>query len=253
MRDEGRHNGHLAVYRHDVHKFLRRSHVDRRDTFEGIRVNESVGYGADRDAARLSRPDGEPSAQLDAHVRHERLSLLSGRSVAEDAGYATDDCEYRTTLRELLSHETAAEAHRAWLYSWLPAVFNESVHYPYTSLKYHTLLVAALYDAYDRGYSFDDLSVVVDPPSRVEPHRTVYADDRFGLRIDVNTPPSRSTLLGTTPSRSWATVWNTLPEHPLAVESDRFEMVLDSQLRRIRSWSTALQYIEDFEAWRPTR
>jgi len=30
-------------------------------------------------------------------------------------------------------------------------------------------------------------------------------------------------------------------------------MTLDANLRRIQSWSTALQYLEDFAAWRPDR
>ena len=41
--------------------------------------------------------------------------------------------------------------HRAWLDSDVVAAFNESVYYPYTSLKYHTLLVAALVDNYRDG------------------------------------------------------------------------------------------------------
>ncbi len=34
--------------------------------------------------------------------------------------------------------------HRAWLTSDVASGFNESIYYPYTSLKYHTLIVAAL-------------------------------------------------------------------------------------------------------------
>lgn len=246
-------DSHVAVYRHDAHKFLRRSHEARHETYQGLRVNESVTHGADSDAAALSREGDEPSTQLDAHTRHDRLSLFTGRPVGEDGSYAPHDPEFEQRLRTLLAAEDPEAAHRAWLHGRLPAVFNESVHYPYTSLKYHTLLTAALFDAYERGCEFEDLSLVIDVDGRVEPHRTIYASERFALRIDADTPPNRSTTLGDRPSCSWSTVWNTLPEHPFDVSADRFDMVLDAQLRRIRSWSTALQYLEDFDTWRPAR
>jgi len=54
-----------------------------------------------------------------------------------------------------------------------------------------------------------------------------------------------STRLGEFPARSFADVWSRLPEHPIDVGSSREARLLDAQLRRIRSWSTALQYVED--------
>jgi len=40
--------------------------------------------------------------------------------------------------------------------------------------------------------------------------------------------------------------WSHLPAHPFDVDGERRWRVLDAQLRRIRSWSAALQYIEEF-------
>jgi hypothetical protein len=37
-----------------------------------------------------------------------------------------------------------------------------------------------------------------------------------------------------------------LESHPLNTDHDKYDMVLDANLRRIGAWSTALQYIEDF-------
>jgi hypothetical protein len=54
--------------------------------------------------------------------------------------------------------------------------------------------------------------------------------------------------LGAAPARSFADVWARLPEYPFDVGAAREWRVLDAQLRRIRSWSTALQYIEEFVA-----
>lgn len=65
-------------------------------------------------------------------------------------------------------------------------MFNESIYYPYTSLKYHTLLTAALLDAYRAAHAFADLCLAVDPPNAIIPHRTVYAGEELALRIDAD-------------------------------------------------------------------
>ena len=77
-------------------------------------------------------------------------------------------------------------------------------------------------------------------------HRTIFAGERFALRLDVPTD-SGGADLGSEPARTWTHAWGQLPTHPLETDHDKHEMVLDANLRRIRSWSTALQYIEDFE------
>ncbi|MDL0132048.1 hypothetical protein PNP59_14160 [Halobacterium salinarum] len=136
--------------------------------------------------------------------------------------------------------------HQAWLTSDIVSVFNESVYYPYTSLKYHTLLVAALLDNYRDGHEFSDLQLVVDSAGEIVPHRTVYAGERFALRIDENADGQPSSRLGSQPWRSWASTWTRLTAHPLDANHDKYDMVLDANLRRIGAWSTALQYIEDY-------
>jgi len=55
--------------------------------------------------------------------------------------------------------------------------------YPYTSLKYHTLLVAALVSNYEAGGTFEDLALVVNAPTTVVPHRTILSVDAFSLRL----------------------------------------------------------------------
>jgi hypothetical protein len=110
--------------------------------------------------------------------------------------------------------------------------------------------VAALLDNYRAGHEFADLLLVVDDPEEVVPHRTVYAGDRFALRIDENADGQPWARLGSRPWRSWASAWKRLTAHPLDVNHDKHDMMLDANLRRIWSWSTALQYIEDFETRR---
>ncbi|WP_135807263.1 hypothetical protein [Halorussus marinus] len=239
----------VAVYRHDVHKARMRGHEHAAESFCGVRVNEAVPLGADRDAALLSRPCGEPEQTLDAHESWFRVSLLTGQqaSAMEPVG------DIGGALYDVISGEESTALHAAWLDATVPSLFNESPYYPYTSLKYHTLLVAALVDNYRSGFEFDELFLAVserDGPadSVVVPHRTVLTTPSFAVHV-TGAPGGRlAARLGAGPARSFADVWSRLPAVPFAVDEERRWRVLDAQLRRIRSWSTALQYIEEYVA-----
>jgi len=241
----------LSVYRHDVHKSRGRSHEDAVAEFAGVPVNEPVPLGADGDAALLSRPRGEPEQSVKNHISPFRLSLVTGET-ATSAGRVDDGIP--GALAELLQVGDPVEMHAAWLDSSVASIFNESVYYPYTSLKFHTLLTAALVDNYRAGYGFDELYLVVDRAEdegtdpRVEPYRTVLLMPSFALRITGEPGDLPAARLGAAPARSWADVWTRLPEHPFDCDG-RMWRVMDAQLRRIGSWSTALQFIEENYTW----
>jgi len=238
----------LRVYRHDAHKMRGRSHAAGQRTLAGVEVNHDVPYGADSDAAALSRPAGEPTHTVESHDTHYRLSLLTGKSAYDPDSFSLRSRE--SELEALLSVDDAAEAHRSWLHSDVVSGFNEAVYYPYTSLKYHTLLVAALVSLYRDGHEFDEIYLCAARDAECRAHRTVYDGDGFSLWLTAS-PSLASASLGSRPWQSWASVWSRLGQHPIDVDGDKFAMALDSQLRRIQSWSTALQFIEDFQAWRP--
>lgn len=241
----------LAAFRHDVHKFTGESHENARETFAGVRVNESVPRGSDGDAAALSRPQEVQEQTVPNHNNHYRLSLLTGETACEPGEYSRAKIE--NDVGDLIAVEQAESAHERWLASDVAAAFNESVYHPYTSLKYHTLLVAALLDNYRVGYKFSDLRLIVDSPGEVVLFRTIFDGDRFALRIDEGANGNPSARLGNRPWRSWASVWSRLTEHPLDTDHDKYDMTLDTNLRRIQSWSTALQYLEEYADWRPDR
>jgi hypothetical protein len=234
----------VGVYRHDVHKARLRSHEHAEREFRGVRVNEAVALGADGDAALLSRPRGDPEQTVPAHGSWLRVSLLSGEVVGGEAASESR----RRRLRELVGREDPSGLHWAWLDAAVPGVYSESPYYPYTSLKYHTLLVAALLDNYRAGYEFEELSLVADASGAVIPHRTVLSVAGFSLHLTGDPDGKPGVGLGERPRRSWADVWSRLPAYPFEVEEAREWQVLDAQLRRIRSWSTALQFIEEFVA-----
>jgi len=241
----------LTAYRHDVHKFTGESHDDARDEFAGVSVNQSVPMGADGNAAALSRPQQKQERTVPTHDNHYRLSLLTGETAYDPDTFSRSTIQ--SEVADLIEIKDARMAHERWLASDVAAAFNESVYHPYTSLKYHTLLVAALLDNYRAGHDFADLRLIVDPAGKIVPYRTIFASDHFAIRIDERTEGNPSARLGSRPWRSWAATWNRLTAHPLDTDDKKYDMTLDANLRRIQSWSTALQYIEDYADWRPDR
>jgi hypothetical protein len=243
----------LTAFRHDAHKFTGESHDDAREEFAGVAVNQTVPHGADGDAAALSRPQQTQAQTVPNHTNQYRLSLLTGEIASDKESRNHTPSKKRAPIEnevsDLLTIDSPEIAHKRWLTSDVAAAFNESVYHPYTSLKYHTLLVAALLDNYRDGHAFSDLQLIVDPAGKVVPYCTVFDSNRFALRIDAEADGRPSARLGSHPWRSWASMWNRLTAHPLDTGHDKYDMTLDANLRRIQSWSTALQYTEDFENW----
>jgi hypothetical protein len=262
----------VAVYRHDVHKLRGRRHAAAREECYGVRVNEDVPLGADRDAALLSRPAGEPERTVANHASPYRLSLVTGE-VATDSRRIV--AAGNGGFADLVRPADPVELHATWLTSDVAAAFNEAVHYPYTSLKYHVLLTGALLAAYRDGYAFDDLYLAARPGAEgadprdavastavdsdvVSPYETVLWSPAVTLAVTPEPGERPAAWLGSGPARSFADVWSRLPANLVETDGRRAGMVVDAQLRRIRSWSTALQFIEDFtvfarERGRPRR
>lgn len=249
----------VAVYRHDVHKFRGRPHATAADTYHGVSVNEPVPLDADRDAALLSRPRGDPEQTVANHESPYRLSLLTGETAATtERIHAASGGGFR----ELVTPDDPERLHARWLTSDVPAAFNESMYYPYTSLQYHVLLAAALLDNYRAGYAFEDLWLVATPTNGavnetsdaaaalaaddVVPHRTVLWTPALALYLTATPADRPAARLGNQPARSFADTWSRLSDHPLDVDGGRRWRLLDAQLRRIRSWSVALAYIDEF-------
>ena len=232
-----------TAYRHDVHKLRGRAHEHAAETVAGLPVNEAVPHGADGDAAALSRPDREPTVTVENHQRPARLSLLTGAPVTDSpATLGTQE------IRELIEPTDPARLHRHWLESDRAAGLNESLFYPYTSLKHHVLLTAALLAAYRDGWAFADLYLEARPAgAEIQPHRTILHTPELSLRLTPD-PTGAHAPLGPRPAPNFADTWARLSGQPLEVDSDRRWRLLDAQLRRLRSWSTALAYIEDYVA-----
>lgn len=250
----------VAALRHDVHKFHGRRHSAARESEYGVPVNEWVPFGADQDAAVLSRPDEDPEPAMQNYVSPYRLSLLTGEAAVE-----TERIEAAAGggFRRLVTPDDPELLHARWLTSQVPAAYNESPYYPHTSLKYHTLVVTALTDNYRAGHDFEELYLAASlgdeaattrsaeaamAADSVEPPRTVLWTPALTLHVTAEPGDRPAARLGPQPTRSFADVWARVPTHPFDVDEERVWRVLDAQLRRLRAWSTALQYIEEYTA-----
>jgi len=247
----------VAVYRHDLHKMRGRSHEAAVDVYADVQVNEPVPLGADRDAALLSRLRGEPEETVSNHKSPYRLSLLAGSTPRPDD---PGPSEHGLGFQDLVKSSDPEELHARWVTSDIAGAYHESMFVPYTSLKHHTLLAAALLDNYRAGHGFDDLYLVATNPGdddvtdvssalsaeSVVPHRTVLWTPEIALYVTVEPGDRPAARLGDTPAMSFADTWSRLSGHPLDVGGEERWRMLDAELRRIRSWSTALAFIEDF-------
>lgn len=236
----------LAAYRHDIHKLRNVVHADATDEFASVPVNDQPAYGADAAASKMSR---QPRAEyvLPGHDSFHRRSVVTGRLAHGRQSFSLH--HYESSLRDLVTIGDAVEMHRAWLDGRLPALFNEGAQFPYTSLKYHTLLVAALVDCHRSGLELDELGLQEVPTDDPQPFRTVFRfvgdADLPPFRLDIGEHSVGETAkLGHSPTRNFNDVWSRLPTHPFG-DGDRRGMVADSTLRHIRAWSTALQYLDD--------
>jgi len=197
----------LAAFRHDAHKFTGESHDNAREEFAGVVVNQTVSQGADSDAAALSRPQQKQEQTVPTHHDHYRLSLLTGESAYDRKSRNHTPNKNAEFLRgtidseisNLLTVDNPETAHEQWLTSGVAAAFNESVYHPYTSLKYHTLLVAALLDNYRDGHEFADLRLIVDQANDVVLFCTVFDGERFAFRIDTEADGRPSARLWESP------------------------------------------------------
>jgi len=253
----------VAVYRHDVHKLRARPHASAADCTPACRSTRQFRVTLIGMQHCWSRPAGEPEQTVANHESPYRLSLLTGETAA-----TTERIKATTGggFRALVTPEDPECLHARWLTSEVPAAFNESVYYPYTSLQYHVLLTAALLHNYRARHAFEDLFLVATTPDvtpnadavstrdpktalaadAVEPHRTVLWTPEMTLHVTATPGDRPAARLGDVPARSFADVWSRLPAHPFDTDGERRWRLLDAQLRRIRSWSAALAYIDEF-------
>lgn len=247
----------LETFRHDRHKTVGRSHRDSEDP--------DVMFGADDFAGSLSRPSPPPTGKRRERLEnrgdtsHYRISLLTRNSLHNFDAINLQNLEdeidelfggIKMYNRRNKTEEDLERVQGRWLNDYLPALFNETFFYPYTSLKYHTLLTAALVNTRLNDNEFSNLYLHLYPYNRdTEPdHYTIYRSPSTGPTLKL-APLRHGDSLGTAklPTNSqegwmgFGDTWSRL------TSIENVEPHLDAVLRGRRSWSTALQLMEDVE------
>lgn len=231
---------------HDEHKTFGRGH--------GKGDEPKVWGGADAFASSLSRPHAPPGKNRRQELKkldqttgntHYRISLLTRNTMYRE-GYI-DLQNIDTTRSQLFDQSRKLHTlHNDWLHGYTAALFNESWFYPYTSLKYHTLITTALVmnGAVDNT-NFDDLYLHLSTDAE-DDYYTIYSHNQLVLKIapwnavDSDGYAKLPTL--NHGKKSWmnfGTIWSRL------TTIKGVDRELDAILRNRRSWSTALQFMED--------
>ncbi len=198
---------------------------------------------ADGDASNLSRPknatdDGELTANfLSKSFVYEKNFTESDRK--RFAAYCAK--EY------LKSEDSTLELHKKLLSDNIVSNFNEITSMPYTSLKYHTLLACALhYNYLIKGKrNFEELylnCIDKDKINEREYYTIIFAFDDVYLAINTDNDGGH---IGYIPTTNFGETIGRMPKlDKIMTIRNETSFIIDN-LRRIRSWSVGLQYLED--------
>lgn len=146
--------------------------------------------------------------------------------------------QHRLEVSDLFTEADSVKLHRAILNSKLLNLFSEARVFPYTSLKYHILLMCALYYNFYKGFGLNDLYLCENIPPE-SPFQIIYHDS---VRDWALLPQRKDALSKFSPR--FYTSWER--RQKLSIGGD--SQVLDALLSCIGSWTVALAFLEDFQA-----
>ena len=245
------------VYWHDLGKYKQVRHgaevtftpdeLTRFQRFVGFWNADLKHLGVDSWAARMSRsPMPNDSSRLAVgDETFYRISLLTSLCCYDPEEFMW--AAVKEHIFELHSIEDPEKLHRIWLKDCVVSGYNESPYHPYTSLKYHTVLAASLYDNLVRSgkgrMEYTDggegICMVLRGPTDLQA-TCIFAGPEFSLHLDREARPSEPAApIGGAPARNFGDVWSNMPRLP------RLPRRVDAMLRRIASWTVALQYLEE--------
>jgi len=187
-----------------------------------------LNTSADQDAARMSR---HPRARDELTGEYLSRSFLFERDMTDHTRKIYSDyCQ----LEYIDCKESTQALHTKLLNDKIVSNFNEITSMPFTSLKYHTLLVCVLHWNYKQGRDFKDLYLHYTTEMPKEPYGTIF---KYGdMHFIINNDPAGAKIGA--PAPYFGQTIGRLYHIPLP------DYLVDN-MRRFRSWSTGLQYFED--------
>ncbi len=190
--------------------------------------SKDLNTSADRDASLMSRYKG---AYEDMTAEFLSRSLIFEREISERTRKEYE----KYCIKEYINNNDTTEIlHKKLLDDRIIGLFNEVTTMPYTSLKYHTLLVCALHYNYKKGYDFQNLFLQCTTEKPKDKYTIIFQYNNFWFSI--KNDPSGAKIGA--PSQHFGNTIGRLNDIQLP------EFIIDN-LRRIRSWSIGLQYLED--------
>jgi len=141
---------------------------------------------------------------------------------------------------QLFKEPDPVKLHTAVLNSKLLNLYSEAREFPYTSLKYHILLVAALYYNFKSGYDLKDLYLCENIPVE-KPFQVIYHNK--GREWAILPHCAQKSLSKIHPK--FHTTWERRKTQSIGGESQIFAELLTT----IGSWSVALATIEDYSGF----
>lgn len=200
-----------------------------------------------RDKDLLDNSDAEAS-NLSRHntpLYHSLLRVCSDRfnkSLVKNKNYNEQDRKRFIGYIEkeyINSLDNTSLLHTKLLQDNILSNFNETPPMPFTSLKYHTLLVCAIYYnhlKYNRR--FDELYLnYTNTPE--DPYTVIFKYNNHNLVINNKKNGGR---IGFIPTHNFGdTIGRLVCSHSELL----FTQYIVENLRRFRSWSVGLQYLED--------
>jgi hypothetical protein len=225
----------IEAIRHDFHKLKGLKH--KRDS--------GLSTRADYDASFMSRPPKKRKPERGEDINNYRLSIIDGTSY-----YKRGQNERNTLCSRIRSDyynpkDTAEVLFLHLLNCDILFRFNEDPRLPYTSLKYHSILTTNLHWNYILKRKFEDLYLKIIDTKEVECiFSIVFIDKRNKKCLIISDKGSQTDYeayshIGKKPTMNFAGVMSRIAGD-VYIQSNVF-----ANLRRIQSWSTGLQYLED--------
>ena len=212
---------------HDSHKVFKTKHGTKHLFISDIKLNTS----ADKDAGKLSRP-------FIATKRGEMSGEYLNKSFVFEKNYIEKD---RKRLGEFIdtylnNNKNVEILHERLLNDNILSNFNEITSMPYTSLKYHTLLTVALHYNYLIGRDLKDLYLNYSNEIPKERFTIIFRFDSHYFVINNDIDGGR---IGSKATTNFGDTINRIGYH-----IDLPDFIIEN-LKRTRSWSVGLQYLED--------
>lgn len=217
---------------HDIsHKPLGKSHKSG-----DIKLSTT----ADGDASKMSRYI-KGKIVWGEDISHYRRSIVTGKIAYNLYKFNLRTYWPQLEKKYLKWNGNVKDLYNTLLKCNIVSNFNESPNLPYTSLKYHTTLVTNLTWNYLYDNDFSDLYLqFMNIDDLDEIFNVVLICDDFCFTVQKLDKRFPYSALGNYPTMNFSSVMSRFRGK---IDINK---VLFSDLRRIKSWSTGLQYIEDF-------